>query len=71
MTIHNGTHLSIQQISDDQVIKINYGIYTTEWVHYSPTQNGKIVDSITLVKEKHGPNAYKNNWKKLLHLTKL
>ena len=62
MTVHNKTHVSLQQISSDRVspqmnncllfYKFDFGIRFG-------LKGGLIVDEFTIIKELHGPEAWK------------
>ena len=56
MTVHNGTHISFKQISDDQVGDHCNRTKLTSRITFC--QAGEVVDSITIIKEAHGSKAY-------------
>lgn len=57
MTVHNASHLYLEQVSDDQVKMSSMNSSLFLMIHLLE-QGGKVVDSMWLIKSKHGPYSY-------------
>jgi hypothetical protein len=59
MNILNKTHLTLEQVSDDQVIYKLLNLFNSFFfLNCLHLKGGIIVDKIIIVKEKHGPQAW-------------
>ena len=56
MTVHNLTHVTLQQISIDLVFNFSHSTEVLDAIaFYDTSQGGDVFDEITVVKHKHGP----------------